>query len=162
MLSADISPTQIEKMLQGGARDYLTKPFEIKRLLCLVDEALAVVLHRPRLTNFGSGVRCRPDSGHDSPSEFSGKSYRAVYFDHGETSARAISSVVERLLHTQEVAGSNPASRKLPQVPATAHRQRLFEAPAKVRSRTTPATLRVAMRVGVRTLHRANLPFADS
>jgi hypothetical protein len=25
---------------------------------------------------------------------------------------RAISSVVERLLHTQEVAGSNPASRK--------------------------------------------------
>src|SRR5436190_21140802 len=27
---------------------------------------------------------------------------------------RAISSVVERLLHTQEVAGSNPASRILP------------------------------------------------
>ncbi len=41
VLSADISPTQIEKMLQAGARDYLTKPFEIKRLLCLVDEALA-------------------------------------------------------------------------------------------------------------------------
>jgi CheY-like chemotaxis protein len=41
VLSADISPTQIEKMLQAGARDYLTKPFEIKRLLCLVDDALA-------------------------------------------------------------------------------------------------------------------------
>jgi hypothetical protein len=27
------------------------------------------------------------------------------------TASRAISSVVERLLHTQEVAGSNPASR---------------------------------------------------
>ena len=31
----------------------------------------------------------------------------------GFTSSRAISSVVERLLHTQEVVGSNPASRKL-------------------------------------------------
>jgi len=41
VLSADISPSQIEKMLQAGARDYLTKPFEIKRLLCLVDDALA-------------------------------------------------------------------------------------------------------------------------
>src|SRR5688500_16519170 len=29
---------------------------------------------------------------------------------------RAISSVVERLLHTQEVAGSNPASRTIPKV----------------------------------------------
>ena len=41
VLSADVNPSQIEKMLQAGARDYLTKPFEIKRLLCLVDEALA-------------------------------------------------------------------------------------------------------------------------
>ncbi len=42
ILSADVSPTQIERMLQAGAANYLTKPFEIKRLLCLVDEALAV------------------------------------------------------------------------------------------------------------------------
>jgi CheY-like chemotaxis protein len=42
VLSADVSPTQIERMLQAGASNYLTKPFEIKRLLCLVDEALAV------------------------------------------------------------------------------------------------------------------------
>lgn len=47
VLSADISPSQIEKMLQAGARDYLTKPFEIKRLLCLVDEALAVGAKSP-------------------------------------------------------------------------------------------------------------------
>jgi CheY-like chemotaxis protein len=42
VLSADISPSQIERMLQAGARNYLTKPFDIKRLLCLVDEALAL------------------------------------------------------------------------------------------------------------------------
>ncbi len=42
VLSADVSPTQIERMLQAGASNYLTKPFEIKRLLCLVDETLAV------------------------------------------------------------------------------------------------------------------------
>jgi CheY-like chemotaxis protein len=44
VISADISPSQIEKMLQSGARNYLTKPFDIKRLLCLVDEGLADVL----------------------------------------------------------------------------------------------------------------------
>ena len=32
---------------------------------------------------------------------------------HSERDSRAISSVVERLLHTQEVAGSNPASRTI-------------------------------------------------
>jgi CheY-like chemotaxis protein len=42
ILSADVNPTQIERMLQAGASNYLTKPFEIKRLLCLVDEALAI------------------------------------------------------------------------------------------------------------------------
>ena len=41
VVSADISPSQIERMLQAGARNYMTKPFDIKRLLCLVDEALA-------------------------------------------------------------------------------------------------------------------------
>jgi CheY-like chemotaxis protein len=42
VLSADVLPSQIERMLQAGARNYLTKPFEIKRLLCLVDESLAL------------------------------------------------------------------------------------------------------------------------
>jgi CheY-like chemotaxis protein len=43
VLSADASPTRIERMLQAGARNYLTKPFDIKRLLCLVDETLESV-----------------------------------------------------------------------------------------------------------------------
>jgi CheY-like chemotaxis protein len=42
ILSADVSPSQIERMLQAGARNYLAKPFDIKRLLCLVDENLGV------------------------------------------------------------------------------------------------------------------------
>ena len=40
VVSADINPSQIERMLQAGAHDYLTKPFDIKRLLCLVDAVL--------------------------------------------------------------------------------------------------------------------------
>jgi DNA-binding response OmpR family regulator len=40
ILSSDASPTRIERMLKSGARDYLIKPFDIKRLLFLVDEAL--------------------------------------------------------------------------------------------------------------------------
>jgi len=40
ILSADASPSRIERMLQAGARNYLTKPFDIKRLLCLVDETI--------------------------------------------------------------------------------------------------------------------------
>lgn len=41
VLSADVTPSQIERMLLAGARNYLTKPFEIKRFLCIVDESLA-------------------------------------------------------------------------------------------------------------------------
>jgi len=40
ILSADVSPARIERTLQLGARDYLIKPFDIKRFLFLVDEAL--------------------------------------------------------------------------------------------------------------------------
>jgi CheY-like chemotaxis protein len=40
ILSADVSPARIERMLQLGARDYLIKPFDIKRFLFLVDEAI--------------------------------------------------------------------------------------------------------------------------
>jgi CheY-like chemotaxis protein len=40
VLSSDASPTRIERMLKAGARDYLIKPFDVKRLLFLVDEAL--------------------------------------------------------------------------------------------------------------------------
>jgi CheY-like chemotaxis protein len=40
VLSADASPSRIERMLQAGARNYLIKPFDIKRLLCLIDQTL--------------------------------------------------------------------------------------------------------------------------
>jgi CheY-like chemotaxis protein len=41
VISADATPSQIERMLAAGARNYLTKPFEIRRFLCMFDEVLA-------------------------------------------------------------------------------------------------------------------------
>ncbi|MGH8092788.1 MAG: response regulator [Chthoniobacterales bacterium] len=41
VISADATPSQIERMLAAGARNYLTKPFEIRRFLCMFDEILA-------------------------------------------------------------------------------------------------------------------------
>lgn len=41
VISADATPSQIERMLTGGARNYLTKPFEIRRFLCVFDEVFA-------------------------------------------------------------------------------------------------------------------------
>ena len=41
VISADATPSQIERMLSAGARNYLTKPFEIRRFLCMFDEILA-------------------------------------------------------------------------------------------------------------------------
>ena len=38
VISADATPSQIERMLTAGARDYLTKPFEIRRFLLMFDE----------------------------------------------------------------------------------------------------------------------------
>ncbi len=43
VISADATPSQIERMLSAGARNYLTKPFEIRRFLCMFDEILAPV-----------------------------------------------------------------------------------------------------------------------
>ncbi len=40
VISADASPSQIERLLAAGARNYLTKPFQIERLLYTVDEIL--------------------------------------------------------------------------------------------------------------------------
>ena len=42
MLSADASPGQIRRLLAAGARDYLTKPLDIPKLLALIDE----IVHR--------------------------------------------------------------------------------------------------------------------
>jgi CheY-like chemotaxis protein len=38
VISADATPSQIERMLAAGARNYLTKPFEIRRFLFMLDE----------------------------------------------------------------------------------------------------------------------------
>jgi CheY-like chemotaxis protein len=40
MLSADASPRQVQRLRDLGARDYLTKPLEVQRLLAVIDAAL--------------------------------------------------------------------------------------------------------------------------
>lgn len=41
VISADATSRQIERMLSAGARNYLTKPFDIRRFLCMFDEVFA-------------------------------------------------------------------------------------------------------------------------
>jgi CheY-like chemotaxis protein len=41
VLSADATPSQIERLLSAGARNYLTKPFDIDPFLAVVDEMVA-------------------------------------------------------------------------------------------------------------------------
>ncbi|MGH2375336.1 MAG: response regulator [bacterium] len=38
IISADATRSQIERLLAAGARDYFTKPLDVKRLLALLDE----------------------------------------------------------------------------------------------------------------------------
>jgi CheY-like chemotaxis protein len=38
VLSANATPSQIERLLTAGARNYLTKPFDIEPFLAVVDE----------------------------------------------------------------------------------------------------------------------------
>jgi len=40
VLSADATPSQIERLLAAGARNYLTKPFDIDPFLAVVDEMM--------------------------------------------------------------------------------------------------------------------------
>lgn len=40
VISADATASQIERLLTAGARDYLTKPFEIQNFLAVVDQIL--------------------------------------------------------------------------------------------------------------------------
>jgi CheY-like chemotaxis protein len=40
MVSADATRGQIDRLLAAGARDYLTKPLDVRRLLAIVDELL--------------------------------------------------------------------------------------------------------------------------
>jgi len=47
VLSADATPSQIERLLAAGARNYLTKPFDIDPFLTVVDEFVV----EPRIAN---------------------------------------------------------------------------------------------------------------
>jgi DNA-binding response OmpR family regulator len=40
VISADATPSQIERLLAMGARNYLTKPFNLQRFLAVVEEIL--------------------------------------------------------------------------------------------------------------------------
>jgi CheY-like chemotaxis protein len=40
ILSADATPSQIERLLSAGARNYITKPFDLDTFLAVIDEAL--------------------------------------------------------------------------------------------------------------------------
>ena len=40
VISADATPSQIERVLTAGARNYLTKPFDIRRFLIMVEKVL--------------------------------------------------------------------------------------------------------------------------
>lgn len=42
ILSADATPSQIERLLAAGARNYLTKPFDLDRFLTVIDEFATV------------------------------------------------------------------------------------------------------------------------
>jgi len=44
VISADASPKEIERLRAAGARDYLTKPIDVRRFLAIVDEMLATDL----------------------------------------------------------------------------------------------------------------------
>jgi CheY-like chemotaxis protein len=39
VVSADATPAQIERLRALGANDYVTKPFEVQRLLTVIDDA---------------------------------------------------------------------------------------------------------------------------
>jgi len=41
VLSADATPSQIERLLSAGARNYLTKPFDIDPFLAVIDETVS-------------------------------------------------------------------------------------------------------------------------
>jgi CheY-like chemotaxis protein len=47
VISADATQGQIQRLRAAGARDYLTKPLDIAKLLKILDEVLAT---RPRET----------------------------------------------------------------------------------------------------------------
>jgi len=47
VISADATPSQIERLLNAGARNYLTKPFDIPPFLAIIDETLEEAARSP-------------------------------------------------------------------------------------------------------------------
>jgi CheY-like chemotaxis protein len=47
MVSADVTPGQIQNLINAGATEYVTKPYELDTLLRIVDEHLKGGRHRP-------------------------------------------------------------------------------------------------------------------
>jgi CheY-like chemotaxis protein len=41
VITADATSTQMERMLESGARAYLTKPLDVKRFLSVLDDGLS-------------------------------------------------------------------------------------------------------------------------
>ncbi len=69
VISADATPTQIERLLRAGAKDYLTKPLNVAKFLRTLDETLALVDHSRSSTNQNRGESLAPPVAvTDSPS----------------------------------------------------------------------------------------------
>jgi CheY-like chemotaxis protein len=47
VISADVNPDHIERVLAAGAREYLTKPLDVGRFRVVVDSLLSGVPSRP-------------------------------------------------------------------------------------------------------------------
>ena len=56
VVSADATPRQIERMMEAGAEQYLTKPFDVREFLELLDDSLAK-------NGFGENGLARQDAG---------------------------------------------------------------------------------------------------
>src|SRR4029453_16421415 len=71
ILSADARPGLIQRLLEQGARSFLTKPLAVKELLEILD-AVAAEREQARPAKGGPGARSRPDpverpAGDDRP-----------------------------------------------------------------------------------------------
>lgn len=55
IVSADATQSQIERLLHAGAADYLTKPFDIQRLLTLLNDHLSESVRNAQPSGSGDG-----------------------------------------------------------------------------------------------------------
>lgn len=57
VISADATAAQIERLLAGGARDYLTKPIDVKQFLVTIDDILRLDQRLPNQRHSNGGAR---------------------------------------------------------------------------------------------------------